>query len=531
MSNTYQTISVEGADTQDDRVLGLGAPSGDDGRGVASVSVNGLGHLIVTFTDASTWDAGYVVGPQGPIGGPGPIGNLGPSGRGIKSVALNGSYQLVITYTDDDVTNVGNVRGAPGETGGQGNPGPAGRGIANATINGAGHLIITYSDGSTYDAGYAVGPPGPGTGDVLGAAASLEGELPLFTGTNGKAIKRTNTVISSFVLGLLSSGSSAAFLAALGAAATSDLNLIQQGIRVCALAIAELRGDRMNMVDGIADPFSDTSDVASVTGATFDGASKGFLSDTAYSNVQSSTFAISSTQAGSQVATLAFDANLSTYFQPSTSGGTGWIGQDFGSGNKKDVRRVVLSNLAGFASSPTAAVLEWCDDTGTLTNWTALQSFTILSAQAAVSTLTVTVPSVGAKRAWRLRETNGSAAWYVAELTMATAAIQPIALTSATFVSDLPSPTTARLAIQITPQPTVTLTLDSDLIGLVSRDGGTTFTAVSLTFVEALADGTALYEGLATISGQPAGSSMKYRITTAAGKAVFLAGVVLQWRS
>jgi hypothetical protein len=48
---------------------------------VVGGSVNGSGHLILTKNDASTLDAGSVVGPTGPTGPTGPIGATGVAER------------------------------------------------------------------------------------------------------------------------------------------------------------------------------------------------------------------------------------------------------------------------------------------------------------------------------------------------------------------------------------------------------------------------------------------------------------------
>jgi len=86
---------------------------------------------------------------------------IGPAGKGIASVVIDANWHLIITYTDGTTSDAGLITGG------------AGSGVAGATVNEEGHLILTFSDGSTVDAGYVVGPQGPqgppGTGS--GSAA------------------------------------------------------------------------------------------------------------------------------------------------------------------------------------------------------------------------------------------------------------------------------------------------------------------------------------------------------------------------
>ncbi|MDA0304931.1 MAG: hypothetical protein O3B76_01405 [Proteobacteria bacterium] len=72
------------------------------------------------------------------------------------------------------------------------------------------------------------------------------------------------------------------------------------------------------------------------------------------------------------------------------------------------------------------------------------------------------------------------------------------------------------------------VTLNTDLTAEVSRDGGTTWTAVTLTEEATLTTGRIL-TGTADISAQPAGTSMKYRIKTLNTKGQRIHGVGLQW--
>ena len=79
---------------------------------------------------------------------------------------------------------------------------------------------------------------------------------------------------------------------------------------------------------------------------------------------------------------------------------------------------------------------------------------------------------------------------------------------------------------------TGTITLDTDIKGYVSRDGGTTYTQTPLTLDTTYETGKTLVSGSVDISGQPSGTSMKYKIETlnqSASKVCRLHGASLLW--
>ncbi|WP_257995426.1 ExeM/NucH family extracellular endonuclease [Corynebacterium aurimucosum] len=154
------------------------APS-DDARGIKSVTIDDNGHLIITYTDGTTEDAGKVVGADGKDGkdgdkGPkgdkgdagqdGKDGADGKDGRGIKSVTTNDKGEVVVTYTDGTSEILGTLAdakgdqgtpgrdgfdGAPGRDGANGKDGKDGRGIKSVTTDADGNLVITYTDGTS----------------------------------------------------------------------------------------------------------------------------------------------------------------------------------------------------------------------------------------------------------------------------------------------------------------------------------------------------------------------------------------------
>lgn len=71
-------------------------------------------------------------------------------------------------------------------------------------------------------------------------------------------------------------------------------------------------------------------------------------------------------------------------------------------------------------------------------------------------------------------------------------------------------------------------TINTDLTAEISRDGGSTWTAVTLAAGSTQSSYT-LYEGGVDISSQPSGTSMKYRVKILNAKVIYISGVVLRW--
>ncbi|SEH51322.1 Concanavalin A-like lectin/glucanases superfamily protein [Rhizobium tibeticum] len=89
------------------------------------------------------------------------------------------------------------------------------------------------------------------------------------------------------------------------------------------------------------------------------------------------------------------------------------------------------------------------------------------------------------------------------------------------------TPANARVALQLA--DFLSLTPGTDFIMEVSRDGGATWTAVTMTLTMPSFGGVKMYEGSASISGQPSGTSMKWRLKSLTNKAIIASGVVLQY--
>lgn len=72
-------------------------------------------------------------------------------------------------------------------------------------------------------------------------------------------------------------------------------------------------------------------------------------------------------------------------------------------------------------------------------------------------------------------------------------------------------------------------TINTDFKLYVSRDGGTTWTQITLTNEGSLDSNSTILSGIADVSGQPAGTSIKYKIETTNSANPYIRGVALNW--
>ena len=207
--------------------------------------------------------------------------------------------------------------------------------------------------------------------------------------------------------------------------------------------------------------------------------------------------------------------NSATWHGPDGTGGLIWLvvggNLTIGSGGSIDVRGQGLgsSNTAGGASGGGSAMIL---HSGTFTNNGAINT---AKAEA---------------RSWPSVVVDGGAAG------TQTAQVSGLPqYLNATLVSNAQTaqaqPSTARVTVFEHPS-TGTTTVNTDIKAYASRDNGTTYTQVTLIDDGEYESGKKLLSGSADISGQPAGTSMRYKIETlnqSSGKITRLHGVSLQW--
>lgn len=321
------------------------------------------------------------------------------------------------------------------------------------------------------------------------------------------------------------------------AQAIAALGASSADIRALAMMLSEAKGDRINMPSGIFDPLADASDVGTTTNGDTSTAGKivpTTSSSTSYGNTggtgaRSGVITISTTigLTGGAIGDLIDGSQSnSAYFNNSVT--TGTITFDFGSGNAKYIDEVKW--YQDIAAANGTYVLEGSNDGS---SWTTAATGSLATGSSATVTATFTWTTPTLYRYYRLRQISGSTSGspYVREIEFKIATALP-AKANMTLISNgftaASAPTKGRITVQA--KPIDAITLNTDLIAYVSRDGGTTFTAFTLALETALADGTNLYvhDGL-DISAQPSGTSMKWKVVTANNKNIEVNGVGLRW--
>jgi hypothetical protein len=221
----------------------------------------------------------------------------------------------------------------------------------------------------------------------------------------------------------------------------------------------------------------------------------------------------------------AFDDDTDTYWASSqTSGsvsGAAYIGYDFGSGVTKALTGFTIKQHA--ADQAINSVKVQRSDNGS--DWTDVETVSIT---ADTSLQTKTFTNTTAARYWRLianAETT-SGAWQIEEvgLTMSS----NMDLRSAAFTAEA-APTEGRIVIF--EEDVDSVTINTDLLAYISRDGGTTYTQVTLVDEGDYETGKRILAGSVSISSQPSGTSMKYKLVSANLKNLKIHGTGLFWKS
>ncbi len=443
------------------------------------------------------------------------------------------------------------------------------------------------------------GTDGTGTGDVVGPNSATNNYLAVFDGVTGKLLKQmaasaANISFSNGVANL--PGNPATVQAAIEAIGNSG----GKNDALLALEIADLKGQRMGMVGGVADPFDDTSgvnlggiDSNTVIALHLDVAT-GFADSapTPHSFTASGGAAISSAQSVFGGGSASFAASGDKVQTPNSSD------LSFGSGDFTIDFRVRLNAGAtfrvvyDFGYTSANALLVQFDTTAKLYvysggtpvlndslslladvwyHYAIVRSANILymfrdGVQVASFTLTSQVfsntaaLSIGGKQTdsslglngyldelrvskvarWTGGFTPPPVAYSVGEPSNANYSAANDWFTPTVPASGVPNnmqlvsvsyaasatPSNARVAVQLA--DALTLVPNTDFSMEVSRDGGTSWTAVTLALTVPSFGGVKMYDGTVSLNGQPSGSSMRWRFKTLTNKNIIASGVVLQ---
>lgn len=344
-----------------------------------------------------------------------------------------------------------------------------------------------------------------------------------FTLTGGTGTSQTLTVdASASISNLLTSTGTAA-----------------NDISAAFVYIAELSGTVAGMAAGVADAFEDQTGVdgSASTYETYDGTNDLYANElTSYATDQPAMTGNSSpsgyvASASSNYAPsgnqpyYAFDQNTGTDWYSDTVTAPHWISRQFPS--QRYATSYTVSSSSSTSNRPTAWTLQGSNNGS---SWTTLDTRSGQSPGTSGTTYTVSTP--GLYTYYRLYITAGGGSStdlvVIKELsfTFLVGFYNPMSLRSVAYTA-VSAPSIVRFTVAADLGSGGVI--NTDLIAYASRDNGTTWTAVTLTAGRTLSDGTTVYEGSGSLSAQPSGTSMKWRMDTTATRKVSVSSVVFQW--
>lgn len=202
-----------------------------------------------------------------------------------------------------------------------------------------------------------------------------------------------------------------------------------------------------------------------------------------------------------------------------------WWSYDLGTGNDKrfwkwGCRITMSSSYVGAARCPSRITFQGSNDGST---WTDIDDQTGLSWSSALQVRYFEVPITSSYRYIRYANMSASTNLLMNEFYVFDAALNDMMLQSNTH-NALTPPETVHALIRAE----FSGTLNADFKGEISRDGGTTWTEGVLSKI---ADEGAVdyYETLVDVSGQPAGTDIKYKITSHNFENLIVHAVGLNW--
>jgi len=376
-----------------------------------------------------------------------------------------------------------------------------------------------------------VGVAEGGTGAVSASAARTA--LGLVIGTN--------------VLAPNGSAASLTNLPAGGASATEAANIMINSFNIAAAGGFAFQ----NMVDGVVDEFEDETgvDTSTSTNETYAAGGNSYSNAGATSTTDSipdmtgntapSGVASSGGVTGSNAnAWKAFNRSGSysadNFIGTNSPGSThpvGWVKYDFGSGNEKVIAGYDVNSQTSEASSYDITVWK-LEGSNNDSDWTELHDQTgVTWSNGEEKNFTVTSP--GSYRYYRLHWTQADGLPDGGGKQCRTGYIQMYASSYDVNMTLFSNATTALAApddanIVIWQEDIAAITLNTDLKAYASRNGGTTYTQITLAEVASLTTGRIL-TGTVDISGQSSATAMKYKIETLNAKGQKIHAVALQW--
>ena len=314
----------------------------------------------------------------------------------------------------------------------------------------------------------------------------------------------------------------------LGATAAEAAN-----IKINALRIAVLEDNAFNnQEDGIVDAYTDQSgvDTAASTNETYDAAGDFYTNKPgAYGSDQitgSETYSADNEAGGD--ADLAADGNTGVDGWKTLNDTTHWWKVDFGAANDKKITKyIIYTNNDDDNTIQTDLKLQGSATGSFSGEETTLDTFDTTGWTIAPQTHPRTFTNTTAYRYYRLLGTQGSGRMGAREIEMfEDAAVVNMTLQSVAFAAEAVPSTIEVLALW---KDIDAATINTDFTFEVSRDGGTTYTTATLTDEGEFSTGVDILRASVTVTGQPSGTSIKYRAKTLNLKEQQLPGIALGW--
>lgn len=401
------------------------------------------------------------------------------------------------------------------------------------------------------------GPAGDGDGDVSGPDGGVtDGHLAVFDGDTGKIIKDGGAPFSG-------SYNDLSDRPPLGDVSEIDLPDVAEGkilddsgnwvdppesggydpnMALLALEMADLKGARMGMVGGVADPFDDESGVSTKTAAAYSAASDWYEPLPAVgppiSQSAGTVFGNMSENGGNAAA---FDgvtnqANTSCAALTTAAVNTfaGYVGRSHASALSQVIVRGSNNTGYTFTGNPTVTLRAYGKQGAAPANATdgtiiGQISFTDATNESAGRTIDIEDRRTVWDHRWVALAANANPAGVFFAETIWHAAGDPDNMTLASVAYPAASePDLGRVAVQLVEDDPITI--NDDVTAELSRDGGTSWSQATLALLSSLGS-VKLYEDAAVdLSGQPAGDDVVWRVKTDNNVDVAVSGVVAQWR-
>lgn len=335
----------------------------------------------------------------------------------------------------------------------------------------------------------------------------------------------------------------AAASSALALTPASIASLIQN-INNNAFKIADLEGVRLNMAGGIADAYDSETDVdtATSTNERYDATNDRYSPTATTGAEQIPTMTSGTTSGVTMSASSEFGASNAAWKAgdkvTSGSGANLWLSAVSTDGNlnvdlgsSKTIATYTARNDSAYQGGCTTGwnfqVASASDYSDAVTVDSQTNQFS--SGGNVENTYTISAPIAGRYVRWVTTQRGGGSGGYSGfiEVGLQIAGTpNNMTLVSNAFTASA-VPTQARIAVFIDPQESITI--NTDFTAEASRDGGTTWTSITLAIVSNPVGTVEQYEGSASISSQPSGTSMKYRLKTLNNKDIDVTGIVFQW--